>query len=211
MSTNNCLISFGISSCICLFCLLVACLPLIQSKNYDKSLCHIHRVDYPITLPIINNDNNWVTCDCGKYCTARYPCVKLYTEHSTTYIIDELSNDNSPCTFYEADCPNGEDIITTQHDLQNAIETAEKYINTTIDCYEPKTADYKNNNGTEVTDKGFFIDIDIDYDIIFTFMALYIFVFLIFTLYIFDKYMPKKNKKNKKEEIFIELNSKQLP
>ena len=158
-------------SLIWLFVLFVTSINWFRSHDYYNSECYIYRIDYPITLPTLNDTSFWEECDCGHNCQAWYPCVKLYTEESSTFLQEVLDGSVSSCTFFENECNDGEDVIITQKYLQEAISLAEKYYNTTIDCYKPSKAHYDDYNGTMITDEKFYMDLAIDYIYIYIFIG----------------------------------------
>lgn len=104
--------------------------------NYYETDCNITKIDYPISLPTINNTQYWSHCSCGSNCQAWYPCVKLYSSHSNSFIKKKIYEDrNDECTFHDSSCPNGENVQYTQLYLIKAKDLYEEYMNKTINCY----------------------------------------------------------------------------
>ena len=86
---------------------------------------------------LINNEN-WAECDCGKYCNAWSPCIKLFTNISgeeRLLKLDYFDQLEGSCTFHNSTCINGEDIRCVNEYLETAQNINEEYINKTVPCF----------------------------------------------------------------------------
>ena len=110
--------------------------PLSRISYFDEDICNITRVDYPITLPTPENNENWIRCDCGKYCQGWSPIISLYSDfNEDTLIKYSFEEDHKTYTFGSNECPDMENVIDTMIRLNESINKARTYINSSIDCY----------------------------------------------------------------------------
>lgn len=179
---------------------LIFLLSYLDLADYEEALCNVTTVEYPTTMPDSENSGLWRECDCGKYCTSRYPCIKLYTSLNNKSIIkNSYSDKDDICTISENECSNGEDPVVIYKTLESYIEKAERYINSSIPCYVHKTNPEEND---------IFLK-KIDYTVGLTIFS----VLLGITFMVFSKmsikYLMNEHNKNKKEEIDVEM--KELP
>ena len=72
--------------------------------NYNATTCNIANVTYPTTFPTEATLHLWSTCDCGKHCVTRNPCLTLYI-NSDTPIKYDYEGRNYSCTITEENCP----------------------------------------------------------------------------------------------------------
>lgn len=118
-----------------LFIILLLNLDNLHNSNYEESICKISDVEYPTNFSSFDS-NLWVDCDCGKKCISKSPCVRLYTNESEKYILDEFPTDeNNECTFSLKECNNGENPQNQIDLLYYYISVSESYINKTVTCY----------------------------------------------------------------------------
>lgn len=112
-------------------------LPIVENYNLEQLQCNVSQVDYPTSLPTVDDTSNWISCDCGRSCNSWSPCIKIYTNNdNSSFILEDIySNSNIPCTYSDIYCPRSEDIVVLQEELRLAIARAESYINETIPCY----------------------------------------------------------------------------
>lgn len=140
MPQDNCTVAF------CLICgglftisLLVFTIAPYGVYNDLKTIeCNITRIEFPENYPTHEDTTNWNKCDCGRYCTSWYPCVKLYTEDYPDIVIKdefEIKQYDDFCTFYESNCPNGENAQNIIEYMKKARSYYDNYINTTVECY----------------------------------------------------------------------------
>jgi hypothetical protein len=145
--------------CSIIWCILFALfvgifiIPYNSIHDYEANKCNIIQVDYPTTLPTFNNVNGvngWGSCYCGRGCTSWSPCIRLYSDVDEAIMIKETYyvDRNDKCTFHNNNCPNGENIQYIQAHIDASRATANKYLNTTVDCYynTPTTNIYLDNN-----------------------------------------------------------------
>ena len=125
-------------------------IPYSGLHNYKTHQCNITRVDYPTTAPTFDSVDDWKSCDCGKRCTSWNPCIRLYSDVDEAIMIKDnyYVDRNDKCTFHNNNCPNGENIQYIQEYINASREIANKYLNTTVDCYynTPTTNIYLDNN-----------------------------------------------------------------
>ena len=140
----------------------IVIIPYSDIYNIEKHICFIDRIDYPITKPIYNfnnNDNMWGQCICGRGCVNLSPCVKLYSNLSKEIVKKEYPySKNEKCTFHEKECLKKISNKEIHKSLNDSKKIYEKYINKTIDCY------INNNN------KNAYIYFNIRYGIIIPFI-----------------------------------------
>ena len=166
-------------------------LSLSRMSNFDTDICNITRVDYPITLPTPENDDNWIRCDCGKYCQGWSPIISLYSDFNEDTLIKYSFDDDQSYTFGSNECPNGENVIDTMKRLNESINKARTYINASVDCYV-------NDNYTEIY-------LDLELDLLEAFIPLIILglslcgCFCMVIYYIYDK--RKRKEKNTIEKL----------
>ena len=113
---------------------------LITHINYVNEftpyICNITKVEYPTSLPIDNYDSSWNKCDCGEHCTSYSPNIKLYSSLNKNVIIKEsFENLKYNYTFGTKSCSNGEHIHILAELLNDTINRATEYINTSLSCY----------------------------------------------------------------------------
>ena len=108
--------------------------------QYESSTCNITDVTYPTTFPTEDTLNLWSTCDCGKHCQARYPCVTLFMDENIHTVKYDYSKREEICTITETSCPSGEDSFIVNQELTENIALAETYINATIGCFKHSTS-----------------------------------------------------------------------
>jgi len=104
--------------------------------DYESSTCNITNVTYPSTFPTEDTLHLWNTCDCGKHCQSRYPCINIYTDDSDETMAYQYSTKIQSCTITETSCPQGEDPLILNQELQETIALAETYINATVGCFK---------------------------------------------------------------------------
>ena len=108
----------------------------INFTNYEPALCNITNVSYPTEFPDTESLDLWSTCDCGRRCTSRYPCVNLYSSINENQMMKySYSEKDFSCTITEELCLDGEDPYYTQQYLNEAIRIGESYINSTVSCF----------------------------------------------------------------------------
>jgi hypothetical protein len=138
------------SLCVCssaLILLILCSIPIIIEytiyDNYNINTCYINNIDYPIDFPTFNDTSNWIECDCGIKCIAWTPCIKLYSNISSdVMIINDFYDKNDKCTFYNKNCPNGENIIYTRQEFIKAHELVNTYLNKNVTCYLDNPINY---------------------------------------------------------------------
>lgn len=162
--------------------------PLSRISYFEEDICNITRVDYPITLPTPENDENWIMCDCGKYCQGWSPIISLYSEfNEETLIKYSFEEEHKDYTFGSNECPDMENDIDTMKRLNESINKARTYINASVECYV--NDDYKE------------IYLDLEFDLIDAFIPLMILgltlcgCFCMFTIDILDKRKERKVRK----------------
>ena len=123
-----------------------AALPFRYYENFDQETCYIVNVTSPTQLPSYNNTYGWRECNCGKRCVAWTPCISLYSQLNPNITIQEnlfKRNQNTECTFFDDQCPNGEDVRYTVQKMEEAQETLSKYLHKNVSCYT-------NNDNSEI-------------------------------------------------------------
>ena len=143
MASSKCLSSYLFIFGICLLGIflplfLVSLIDYLKMNDYEPTICNITQVEYPIQLPYSENMDLWSNCDCGRRCTSRYPCIKIYSNLSSDILKRSLDNRDESCTFTESSCPHGEDPAVTFQSLEHSIRLAESYINSSVTCYVNK-------------------------------------------------------------------------
>jgi len=133
--SNEKLVCFMTCTCITLLFLLVISNQYITYLDYDEYDCNITRVEYPTIMPTYNDSQGWISCNCGYRCTSLTTCIKLYSSVKPELMIQNELFDNMPCTFIDINCIKNEDPREISSELTNAINLAEQYINTTVNCY----------------------------------------------------------------------------
>jgi len=116
----------------------IVIIPFANFDNFEPATCFIERIDYPTTLPTLSNDENWAECDCGKYCNAWSPCIKLFTNISGEESVlkaDYFDQLEGVCTFHNSTCINGEDIRYVNEYLETSQNIYDEYINKTVPCF----------------------------------------------------------------------------
>ena len=115
-------------------------IPNSSFGDYHQTECFIGRVDYPITIPTENNTDDWRHCKCGRRCSTWSPCISLYSDDTivTNDFYDKITDDH--CTFHNASCPEGENVIHLNKYLENAKDIAETYLNQNVSCYTDRSA-----------------------------------------------------------------------
>ena len=126
----------------------------------ETTSCMVTNVTYPTELPSTTEEinDNFVQCDCGKYCMSDLGyCVKIYASipgTNATFLLGnevETSSVDIQCTFYEENCPLGEQMSDRLLALDEAEEIASPYLNylnssTPFDCYKSGDNLFLNNN-----------------------------------------------------------------
>ena len=145
--TKQCIWICSFVFCFVFFALFTEYLiPLMNYNVYEENSCHITRVDYPATIPVFGDTTNWKECNCGKYCKAWYPCVKLYTDiENSDYVQDTYSDPNLPCSFFERDCPNGENAQFMTIYLNESEMFKNQYLDQNVTCYYNEDRNSKNS------------------------------------------------------------------
>lgn len=165
-------------------------MPLGDYYEYEKTECYITRVDYPTKIPLLNDTSNWIKCDCGKYCTSWYPCVKLYAEIKDDLYLKKNYYDskNDACTFYERTCLDGENAQHLITYLNNAESLNEKYLNKNTTCFYDDSLKY------------IFLEKQIDYSAL-IFVSIFLGIILIYIFCALHyEYKCKCKKENKYEQ-----------
>ena len=113
---------------------------LITHINYYNEFtnytCPIIKVEYPTYLPLNGYDSSWNKCDCGDDCSSYSPNIKLYSSLNKNVIIKESFADlKYNYTFGSRSCSNGEHIHVLADLINDTINQATQYINTTLNCY----------------------------------------------------------------------------
>lgn len=118
---------------ILLFCI------LSYSDNYEykETECYVNKVEYPTFLINETHTDHWARCDCGKSCKAWNPYVNVYVtidneEYRARYK-NTLGDDGY--TFFDYDCPKGENIVETLIKFDEAQDLYHEYFNTTRFCH----------------------------------------------------------------------------
>ena len=122
----------------CMIVVILSTLPYTDYPNFDEDTCHLINVSSPTQLPSYNNTEGWKECDCGKRCIAWSPCISLYASANPNFIIrNELyvPNRHPSCTFYNNNCPHGEDARNTVLKMEEAQTIMQEYLNQNITCY----------------------------------------------------------------------------
>lgn len=180
--TRNCCICVsGISTAITgIFFITLVVVPLLSYFNYDEINCSVSNITYPTTIPTSANDEGWMECDCGKYCTAWTPCINVYLDinNNTHKLIDgstwNIGDSSEICSFYNSSCPEGENIIMIQQFINWAEEIAHQYhTNETLTCY------VNNNNGDVYLSDVIPLNIIIPLSV---FFGIFIIIFILFII-----------------------------
>ena len=104
--------------------------------HYEATTCNISNVSYPVELPTDETIGLWTTCDCGKHCQTRFPCVNIYDSETADMLKYDYTTRDYSCTITETSCPSGEDPLVLRQELEEAIAQAQTYVNSTIGCYK---------------------------------------------------------------------------
>jgi hypothetical protein len=111
-------------------------IPLSRISYYDEDICNITRVDYPINLPTIENTEDWIRCDCGRWCEGWSPCIRLFTDFNNEILIrNSFEEDGKDYTLGSTECHDGENMIETMKRLNDSINKAHTYINSSVNCF----------------------------------------------------------------------------
>ena len=144
-----CIVYFIILFIVCIITIPSYIYPYFSAVNFEETQCYIENVLYPTSIPTFENYDNWEECDCGKYCTTFSPCIKLFSNISSNFIIDIYTNNDNICTFHDSHCVTGEDIRNIHTYLNESLEIYNTYINTTQICYvNPETNEIYLDLGT---------------------------------------------------------------
>ena len=143
-STNKCSYFAGVTGGLFVLIFTAGAFIITSSEyfylmEYESSICNITNVTYPTTFPTEDTLNLWSTCDCGKHCQARYPCITLFMNENRDSIKYDYSKRDFTCTITETSCPRGDDPLVINQDLTENIALAETYINATIGCFVHST------------------------------------------------------------------------
>ena len=134
------------SLCIILILMImtpIVFIPASEYRNYKQHKCHINRVEYPTSLPTVNNTVGWERCDCGKRCVTWSPCINIFTNVSNdVFVRPKFYEIDEKCTFHDMQCPNGEDVTVIIQELESAAQKYNEYFNKTIDCYYDSDINY---------------------------------------------------------------------
>lgn len=105
-----------------------------EFNSLDEKSCNITRVEYPITIPSDPNSNNWVICECGRYCLSWAPCIKLYASIEPDLVIQHEYGMDYECSF-KHDCPVDNSIGYFTRILNETVNSAKHLNNSQINCY----------------------------------------------------------------------------
>ena len=109
-------------------------------------MCNITNVTYPTSIPTVPSEinENFVNCNCGKYCTSDIGyCVRIFVEvNSEIRMAGRFSSTSaeSQCTYTESKCFNEENLAARMEAIQEAEEIAIPYVekmnsSEPIECY----------------------------------------------------------------------------
>ena len=124
-----------VSFVVLVFGVVITLIAYTDVMNYDERMCLVTNASYPTHFPTSDTDELWHTCRCGKTCISRYPCVKLFVNHSSEYTRNSINDIWDECTFTKDSCPDGEEPINKQKYIDSSIKLAKTYLNKTIACY----------------------------------------------------------------------------
>lgn len=127
-----------IATFISIVLIIHSALPYRFYNNFDEDACYIVNVSSPTQLPTYNNTHGWRECNCGKRCVAWTPCISLYSQLNPNVVIQEdlfRRNQDTLCTFFDDQCPNGEDARYTLQKMEEAQATLSKYLHKNVSCY----------------------------------------------------------------------------
>ena len=132
----------GIALCAsCVMVFIVVVVPLLKYIEYNETLCDVKKITYPQNIPTPSNKDNWEECDCGFYCVSYTACTNLYVSlrdynESKIYVVKkDRDNTKSPCTFYNKDCSDNENVLELYNEIEKATAIFDEYFNQTIGCY----------------------------------------------------------------------------
>lgn len=123
---------------VCTMILTHSALKYQNYNDFDEDTCYIVNVTSPTQLPSYNNTFGWRECNCGKRCVAWTPCISLYSDLNPNVIIQEdvlTRNKYTGCTFFDDQCPNGEDARYTLQKMEEVQQTLSKYLHKNVSCY----------------------------------------------------------------------------
>lgn len=149
--SNQFNISICCSSILIIFILLsvfYSIIPLVNYYNLEEQMCFVSGVEYPTELPTFENSENWIQCDCGERCISWTPCVKIYINTSDEIVLDNFDDNYNECTFTDYSCPLNENVQYLNQELQEVIELADSYINSSFTCYYNQLTDVYSINNT---------------------------------------------------------------
>ncbi len=109
-------------------------IPLLIINDYKETTCQVDYINSPTSLPNLTNNNNWVSCDCGRRCDFETACVQIYvtienSNNSVLLLQNTISwkNNGSECTFKNSYCENN--IQYMIHSLNQANSQVKLYNN----------------------------------------------------------------------------------
>lgn len=200
-SLQCCLGIWGIAAAVGLIWFLSVITGFAIINNYTEEDCIIIDVVTPQQLPMANNTNNWIDCDCGKRCTTKTPCEKIILNIpdgssnvvAQKHTISEKSN-GKECTFKRGDCDEWglyDRMIASQNSIKKYSDM--KKNNESIKCYV-------NEDKNEA-----FLGNDIDMTQVIASSVLFgvsTILFLILVYFYNKKDSPEKSENNKQTCIF---------
>lgn len=213
IDANCCICLGGIGAMILFILSLTAGLNYATIHSYIETQCKIVRTmpnpNSEMNISDLENDNLWVNCDCGRRCTSKTYCNKIFGYDINNPLktikvfqkstINEFS-DGDICTFKNDDCDEGG--LSQLYSYNEGKSIVSSYFSTigtneTIPCWVSKDTDYDD------------IYIENHYDIV----LLIVFCSLLFLFSIclcgciYSKYSKKSQSSNKYFNKDVESNS----
>ena len=175
-------------------------LKYVETMNLVEKDCNITSITYPMNYPTETDLEGWESCDCGHNCQSLTSCIQLYANiNNTTNTTKIISPTNkyihNDCTFYDNSCPNGENPIFVQQEIDEAREIYLQYMNKTVDCF------YNTKKGTLYLEK----DTNSRRVMIGsgTIMGLFILFILLICCSMYSEERREKKERNRREKITV--------
>ena len=213
VDANCCICLGGIGSMILFILSLTAGLNYATINTYVETQCKIVRVlpnpNSEMNISDLENNNLWVNCDCGRHCTSKTYCNKIFgydinNPLKTIKVFQKSTineyNDGDICTYRNDNCDEGG--LSQLYSYNEGKDRVRSYFRTigtneTVPCWVHKDTDYDD----------IYINNEYDVALLIVFCSLFFLFLICLGGCIYSKHRERSQSSNKYHNKDIESNS----